>query len=99
MPDPQFRAKTEKISEHSVTLARLDEAWVDYLNARKFYVDARLSTNYKHRGMNNAEENLVSGNRQIKQTYEDYKDAILNLKGAHNFYKASMSHLIQGHLL
>ena len=99
MPDPQFRAKTEKTSEHSVTLARLDEAWVDYLNARKFYVDARLSTNYKHRGMNNAEENLVSGNKQISETYAAYKEAIIELKAAHNLYKASMSGLIQGHLL
>lgn len=99
MPDPQFKAKTQKTTDHREALTQLDEAWVDYMNKRKFYVDARLTTNYKHRGMRNAEENLVSGNKQIKDTYEEYKDAITNLRAAHNLYKASMSGLIQGHLL
>ncbi len=99
MPDPQFKVRTEKTSDHARVIAQLAEAWADYMNARKFYVDARLTTNYKNRGMNNAEKNLVSGNQEISRTYGEYKDAIINLKGAHNLYKSSMSGLIQGHLL
>ncbi len=99
MPSPQFQTKTSKTTAHGEALSQLGTAWTDYINKRKFYVDARLSTNYKHRGMNNAEENLVSGNREIRDTYNEYLEAITNLKAAHNSYKASMSGLIQGHLL
>ncbi len=99
MPDPQFRAKTEKTLNHGTAVTQLGEAWVNYMNKRKFYVDARLSTNYKNRGMNNAEENLESGNKEITRTFAEYNEAITELKAAHRYYKVSMRGLLQGHLL
>ena len=95
MPSPYFQGNPDYIKAHTEVLSTLSEMWSNYSDKRKIYADALLNFNWKNKGMNNVEQNMIDGTPAISAARTEFLDAQVSLKAAHREYKASMSDLIQ----